>query len=236
MIENRIRRALALGIAFVVVTTVFAAMVSPSFGASVGSVRPSLDPGTGLAPATNPTITSFQISPNPVAQGNQFSVTLLVSGGFPAYTYNWNPIPPFCFANNESSWQCMASQSGTYSVNVTVVDSVGNHTSAGRTLTVTSSNGNGNNNNNNQNGSNNNSGINLTGLGNILVYALVGGIISFVLLIVLTVGVLMIAVTLSRRLPRQPRGKMVCAACQGRAPAGSKFCPTCAAPLSPPTK
>jgi hypothetical protein len=237
MFEHRVRRGAALAIAVVLLTSLLALAGTPHSGTARTGASAEISATVGMGPSTDPTITNFAISPNPATQGNQFTVSVTVSGGFPPYTFNWNPIPPFCTAGNVSQWNCGASQSGNYPINVTVVDASGNHTDAGRTLTINSNNGNGNGNgngnSNNNNGSGNSSGLNLSGLGNILVYALVGGIISFALLVVLTVGVLLIAITL-RRLPRPPKGPMVCPACQGHAPAGSKFCPACAAPLAPP--
>jgi len=75
--------------------------------------------------------------------------------------------------------------------------------------------------------------LNLSSLGPIEFYALIAGVMVLSLLIALTVGVFLIAVTL-RRLPRPPRKGLVCPACQATAPVGSKFCPACASPLAPP--
>jgi len=92
-------------------------------------------------------------------------------------------------------------------------------------------------NNGNGNGSNshnsNGSGFNLSSFGSFIIYALIAGIVGFALLVALTIGVIAIAVILARRLPRPPRGALVCGSCQGKAPAGSKFCPACGTAIPP---
>ncbi len=167
-----------------------------------------------------------------------FTVTAIVSDGTPPFTYNWNNVPHQCpMPGNVSTWTCSLGSSGHYMVGVTVTSPTGTSGSGSQSFTVTSSGGNGNGNGNGNGGSssnNNGSGFNLSSFGPILVYGLIAGIIVFALLVALTVGVIMIAVTLSRRLPRIPRHGVVCASCHATAPAGSKFCPACAAPLPPP--
>jgi len=212
-------------------------------GSLVGSVGPAgsgvgASPGStpALVPATAPplTISSLVISPNPVSQGSSFSVSVQVSGGDPPYSFSWGALPGGCSPGNTSNWQCSISSPGQYTVSVTVTDSGSNRTSDSQQFTVTSSGGNGQGNGHNgSSGGNGSNGFNLSSFGPILFYALIAGLVGFVLLIALTVGVIMIAVILARRLPRQPRGKLVCGACQNRLAPGSKFCSNCAAPVAP---
>jgi hypothetical protein len=239
MFERRSVPWVSVAVAIVVLASLL--FVAGSAVPPVGPGRSSSSTTDPLVPAAGPsgplTITSFTVSPNPVTQGSSFSVNVQASGGAQPYNYAWNVFPPGCSAGNGPSWSCTLGNTGSFPINVTVSDSGGNHTSQQVSLTVTSSggNGNGNNNGNGSNNNNNNNGsFNLSGLGNILAYALIGAIVSFALLIVLVVGVLITAVTVVRRLPKQPRGQWVCGACQAKAPAGSKFCPSCAAPLTPP--
>jgi hypothetical protein len=194
------------------------------------------------APGASPplTINGLVVSPNPVTAGSQFVVNVQVSGGVTPYTYGWNSIPGGCpMPGNRSSWQCTLSSPGEYLVAVNVADSGGNHASASQSFNVTSNNGNGGSggNGNGKSGSsngNNSNGFNLSSFGPFLFYGLIAGVVAFGLLVALTVGVIAIAVILSRRLPRPPRGQLVCGKCQSAAPAGAKFCPACAAPLAPP--
>jgi len=188
-----------------------------------------------LVVASSPSLTvSLSVSPQTPTQGSSFSISALASGGVPPYSYVWNGAPQGCNPQPNPSIQCTISGSGQYSIGVTVTDQNGTQATNSQNFEVTSSgnqgNGNGNNNGSGGNGSN---GFNLSSFGPLLFYGLIAGLIGFVLLIALTVGVIMIAVILARRLPRQPRGKLVCGSCQAHAPAGSKFCPSCAAPLGP---
>lgn len=184
---------------------------------------------------------SIVVSPSPVTVGTQFNVSAQVSGGSGPYSYVWSNVPNGCNAQPTAWWFCSLSNAGQYSVSVTVSNSTGAQGTASQGFSVTNNNGNGNgnqgnsNNNNNNGNSNSSNGFNLSAFGPLLVYGLIGGIVVFALLVALTVGVIVIAVTL-RRLPKPPKGGWVCSACQATAPAGSKFCPNCAAPLGPPKK
>jgi len=213
------------GFSFVGAVTTSAARASPA-------PRVAMVPGANSPLAIN----SLNVNPNSVSESSPFTVDVQVSGGQTPYTYNWGPLPGGCpNPGNTASWGCTISSAGEYSVGVNVGDSGGNHTSASRTFNVTSNGGSGNgggkSGNSNGNGSN---GFNLSSFGPFLLYGLIAGIVGFALLVVLTVGVIAIAVILSRRLPRSPRGQIVCGKCQATAPAGSKYCPACAAPLTPP--
>jgi hypothetical protein len=198
---------------------------------------PAIDSST--APSASPplAITSISISPNPVNAGSQFSVNAQVSGGVPPYNYNWNSIPGGCpSVGNSAGWQCTLSSAGEYSVGLSVTDSGVNHTTASQSFNVTNGNGNGNGGNGNGKNSNGNgsNGFNLSSFGPFLLYGLIAGLVAFALLVALTIGVIAIAVILARRLPRAPKGQLVCGSCKSTAPVGSKFCPACAAPFSAP--
>ncbi|HXQ79295.1 MAG: zinc ribbon domain-containing protein [Thermoplasmata archaeon] len=239
MNENRSARRARPWVGVVVVTVVLL-VGGFSFGdlVSAGAAHTPIAARVAVVSGANSplTINSLTVSPDPVSEGSQFSVDVQVSGGQAPYIYNWGPVPGGCpNPGNTASWGCTISSSGEYSVGVNVGDSGSNHTSASRTFNVTSNGGSGNgggkSGNSNGNGSN---GFNLSSFGPFLLYGLIAGLVVFALLIILTVGVIAIAVILSRRLPRPPRGTLVCAKCQATAPAGSKFCPSCAAPLTPP--
>ncbi len=227
------RIASKLGVGVIVVLLLGAAFVVGSVGNPAHrplSVLVGVVDSPGAAPPL--TISSLTVSPDPATQGSPFTVSVSVSGGTPPYSYSWNNIPGSCTPpGNVSSWQCSLGSTGQYSVSVTVTDAVGNHTSNSQSFSVNGNSGNGNGN-NHSSSNGNNSGFNLSAFGPIEFYALIAGVVVFGLLIALTVGVYLIAVTL-RRLPRPPRKGLVCPACQATAPPGSKFCPACASPLTP---
>jgi hypothetical protein len=186
------------------------------------------------AASTPPLSASIQISPSTPTAGSQFQISATVTGGVPPYSYVWSNTPSGCNPQPSPSWYCSVSEGGTYSVNLTVMDQNATQAKAFWSFTVngkSGNNGNGSNGNSNGNGSN---GFNLSSFGPLLFYGLIAGLIGFALLVALTVGVIAIAVILSRRLPRPPKGKLVCGSCQAKVPAGSKFCPACAAPIAPP--
>jgi hypothetical protein len=198
----------------------------------VGGLVPSTSRASNLVTASTPPLTvSISISPQTPTQGSQFTISASTSGGVPPYTYVWNGAPQGCNPQPTANFQCSISGTGEYSIGVTVTDHNGTQASSSQNFNVASSGGN-QGNGNGGSGSNGSNGFNLSSFGPLLVYGLIAGLVGFALLVALTVGVIMIAVILSRRLPRQPRGRLVCGSCQAHAPAGSKFCPACAAPLA----
>ncbi len=177
-------------------------------------------------------ITNFNIQPQTVTVGSSVSFNVQVTGGDPPYSYSWSGLPNGCNGGDQSSWSCSPGSSGGYTVYVQVSDSGGNQTQASGSLSVQNSGNNGSGNNGN------NSGGNLSnlfsGLGGFLELALVGALVSFFLLVALTIGVLIIAVTLARRLPKPNRHGANCPGCGAVAVPGARFCSSCAAPLTPP--
>jgi len=203
-------------------------------------------PGTAqLVPAASLSV-SINIAPQTVTVGSQFNVSAQVSPQESGpFTYSWSNVPSGCTPQPMAWWYCTLNSPGQYSVSVTVSNATNAQGSATQGFSVTSNggsgNGGGNGNGNHGNSSNNNnnngsSAFNLSSFGPLLVYGLLAGIIAFALLVALTVGVIMIAVTLSRRLPKPVKGGVVCSACKSTAPADAKFCPACAAPLGPTQK
>lgn len=231
MVEQHLRWRGGVGLVVGIVVAFLVVSALPGAGAR----------STPTAPDASLQVT-VMVSPSPVTAGTQFNVSTQVSGGNGPFTYVWSNVPGGCNAQPTAWWFCTLNNPGQYSVDVTVTNSTGVQGTASQSFSVTSNSGNGNGNGNgnqgnsdNNNGNNGSNGFNLSALGPFLFYGLIGGIIVFALLVVLTVGVIVIAVTL-RRIPKTPKGGVVCAACQATAPAGSKFCPSCAAPLGPPKK
>lgn len=237
-VAGRIPRRTNAWLVLTVVSLTFVALTSASAALSHFASGSSAPTGAGNAPlatSASPSslqITNFDIQPQTVTVGNSVSFNVQVTGGDPPYSFSWSGLPNGCNGGDQSSWSCSPSSSGAYTVNVQISDSGGNQTQTSGSLSVQNS-GNG------GSGSNgNNSGGNLSnlfsGLGGILELALLGALVSFFLLVALTVGVLIIAVTLARRLPKPNRHGANCPGCGAVAVPGARFCSSCAAPLTPP--
>jgi|HubBroStandDraft_1064217.scaffolds.fasta_scaffold07538_4 hypothetical protein len=198
---------------------------------------------TALPTNPPPLSASLTVNPSSVQSGDSISVQTTANGGTPPYQYNYNGLPSGCQGQPSASFSCIASPAGTYQLNVSVSDSNGNQTfSNGVTLDVTSSNNGGNGGGGGGSGNNSSNPISslLSGLGGIVTYVLIFGIIGFATWILLIVGVWVIAVVLMRRLPKRGASVLVgpsvnCAACSSPMPTGSKFCPQCGASTSPKT-
>ncbi len=89
----------------------------------------------------NPTINSFQVTPNPATVGSQLSISTQVSGGTAPYTYSYSGLPVGCSSTNAASFTCIPSAAGSTSVNVLVTDSHGLTATQSLTLTVNPSGG-----------------------------------------------------------------------------------------------
>jgi len=230
MMERRSRSRWSVGAGLWLVVAVLVIGALPAVTARPGTAE--------VAPAASLQV-SIVVSPPTVTVGTQFNVSAQVTGGNGPFSYVWSNVPSGCNPQPTPWWLCTLNSQGQYSVSVTVTNGTGAQGSTTQSFSVTSNsgggngNGNGNqgNSNGNSNGNNGSNGFNLSSFGPLLLYGLLGGIIAFALLIALTVGVIMIAVTLRRRLPQPPKGGLVCPACQSAAPADAKFCPACAAPL-----
>ncbi|MFI5414067.1 MAG: hypothetical protein ACHQ16_00080 [Candidatus Lutacidiplasmatales archaeon] len=179
---------------------------------------------------------SLSISPGQVQKGQSISVTTTASGGTPPYTYSYTGLPGGCSGQNQASFSCNPSSTGSFSVQVTVTDMHGNQSTPSNSVSVdvtSSSNGNGN---GNGNGGGNNSSGGLSslfsGFSGILSLLLIFGIVGFITWILLIVGVWIIAITLVRRLPKRGAAGSSsaftkCAACSTPIPVGTKFCSEC---------
>ena len=203
-----------------------------ALGAAPAATAPS------LVPANAPLTVSLSISPQDIQAGSSTEIQTMANGGTPPYSYSYNGLPSSCAGENVASFSCNPSQSGTFDVTAQVIDTNGNTSQSNSvTLTVSSvNNGNGNGNGNN-NSSNPFSGL-LSGLGGIVTYVLIFGIIGFATWILLVVGIWVIAVVLMRRLPKPgaratEMAMAACPSCSKSIPAGTKFCPECGASTAP---
>ncbi|MGA8542583.1 MAG: zinc ribbon domain-containing protein [Thermoplasmata archaeon] len=219
-------------------------------GASGSASRPPTAALTTLTPSAGSLmITQFSFSPSSLSVDTETQGTISLSGGTAPFDLWLNnsapgcgpPTNPYVTSNTTTMFHCSPTSTGMYTVHLDVLDSATptDKASQSTTLTVNSNNGNGNGggsgNNSNNNNSGNNSGFNLSSLGPLLDYGLIGAIVVLALLVTIAVGVIWTGVGV-RRLSRQPKGGVVCPSCHEMAPAGSKFCPNCAASLTPTQK
>lgn len=228
--------------ALLVVIVVSLTMVALGFASSpVSHLASAASPPTGARSVpfalgeSSPSslqITNFNIQPQTVTVGNSVSFNVQVTGGDPPYSYSWSGLPNGCNSEDQSSWSCNPSSSGSFQVNVQVSDSGANQTQTSGSLNVQNSGNSGSG--SNGNGSGGNLSNLFSGLGGFLEVALLGALVSFFLLVALTAGVLIIAIVLARRLPKPNRHGVHCSGCGTVAPPGARFCPACAAPLTPP--
>ncbi len=94
-----------------------------------------------LVTAFAPLAVSLVASPSQVTVGGTTYLNATVSGGLANWTYTWSSLPSGCTSQNVSSLRCVPSTEGTYEVQVTVRDSLGNVVSATTLLQVVSSGG-----------------------------------------------------------------------------------------------
>jgi len=86
--------------------------------------------------AASLTIANFSIYPSPSRVGGDITLSVSVQGGVPPYTYSYEGLPPGCSSFNTSRYQCIANNSGRYTVAVLVEDLDGDNGSAVVSLTV----------------------------------------------------------------------------------------------------
>ena len=180
---------------------------------------------------------TLSISPSQVQVGNSVNIQAAASGGIPPYSYQYTGLPSDCPSQNSSSFSCNPSTPADYEVSVSVTDAASDSATSNppTSLDVSSSN-NGGSGGGGNNSSNPFSGL-ISGLGGILTYVLIFGLIGFVTWILLIVGIWIIAITLVRRLPKRGAASpatatVTCAACSAVIPAGTKFCPECGKSLT----
>ena len=85
-----------------------------------------------------PTISSFSASPNSVAAGTEFTLTVVVAGGTGPFTFSYADLPADCPSQNTSTFSCTSKDSGQYNVTVTVTDVDGKTAHSTTPVAVTS--------------------------------------------------------------------------------------------------
>lgn len=203
-------------------------------GLSQTTTGPLVGAGAGLHSAASGITASLSINPGSVQEGQSISVSTTASGGTRPYSFAYSGLPPGCTGQNQASFSCNPSSTGSYNVQVSVTDSRGNQSNPSNSvpIDVTSSNsGNG-----NGNGNNSSNGLSslFSGFSGFLSLFLIVGVVGFATWILMLVAVWIIAITLLRRLPKRGSAGGLgattnCAACSASVPAGSKFCAECGA-------
>src|SRR2546428_12180155 len=157
-------------------------------------------PSLGRPVAAAPFGVSFSWSPSTVNANAQTQGMVSFSGGAVPFKVWLNQTPPGCApqqvpfvtSNYSESWQCTPTSSGTYNVHLDAVDNTGTKESATATLTVQSGGG---------GGSGSGNGTNpLAGLQDLLPIFFTFAIIFLGSLVALAVGVIGMALLVSRRL------------------------------------
>ncbi len=108
--------------------------VLPESG-TVGVAGSAVSVGVTFTPGA-PVVSSFIAVPASVSVGGTAVLEVTASGGSGGLQYAYSGLPPGCLSANTASLPCTPSAGGTYSIGVTVTDSLGRSASATTTLTV----------------------------------------------------------------------------------------------------
>lgn len=85
---------------------------------------------------TDPTVSSFGASPGTVVQGSSTTFSTEATGGKTPFTYSYLGLPGGCSSENLSTFTCTPSATGTFTVEVVVLDANGFKVTGNATLTV----------------------------------------------------------------------------------------------------
>ncbi len=95
---------------------------------SVGSALVAVNPA--------PAILLYFASPSPLPLGATAEISAVVTGGSSPLTYSFSGLPPGCMGANTPTLSCTPTANGTYSIRLTVHDSVGGSVTASTSLDV----------------------------------------------------------------------------------------------------
>lgn len=91
---------------------------------------------TGLSVIDHLSIVSLTAQPSTLDLGMAANLTATILGAAPPFTYEWSGLPMGCASQNTSTISCTANQTGTFDVQLRVLDAAGLARSSGVTLTV----------------------------------------------------------------------------------------------------
>lgn len=83
----------------------------------------------------DPTV-NVTVSPASILLGQKVTFAAIASGGLGTYSYSWSGLPPGCLASNSTSISCTPSNTGTFSVLLTLQDSLGWRTAKAVSVTI----------------------------------------------------------------------------------------------------
>ena len=83
-----------------------------------------------------PSVGHFDASPSELLEGSASTFSVEIDGGHGQLSYNYSGLPPGCASENLASFSCTPTQSGTFTVVVTVTDENGMRTTARISVTV----------------------------------------------------------------------------------------------------
>jgi hypothetical protein len=150
---------------------------------------------------------NLNFTPNPVSQGSQTQIQISVSGGSPPYFLWFNASIPGCNPPHQpiqentssASFPCNPTSSGSFPAHLDVSDNLGDHGSAGATLTVQSSGGGGSGGSGSGTG-NNTGGIDLSFLQNLLPVVMITGFVFLGSTVAIAVSAVALAILVPKRL------------------------------------
>jgi hypothetical protein len=87
-----------------------------------------------VAPSLN--VSKFTASPSSVGAGSGLRISATITGGTPPLSYNYSGLPPGCVTENQSTFECDPSSTGTFAVRLSVQDRVGGRTNGTVNVTV----------------------------------------------------------------------------------------------------
>jgi PKD repeat protein len=102
------------------------------------SLAASGSAGTNVTVVADPTLVGFSVSPQNVTTGGSVTFSGSVAGGVGPYAFVYSGLPSGCATVNRSSLTCSPSATGTYTVRLTVTDSLGKSANTTVLLGVTS--------------------------------------------------------------------------------------------------
>jgi PKD repeat protein len=91
---------------------------------------------TDLTVGSDPSITTFTVSPSSLFAGDKLTFDVSTSGGYRVLSYSYTNLPPGCLSVNATSLSCYPTSSGNYRVTVTVTDREMESANATTTITV----------------------------------------------------------------------------------------------------